>query len=119
MLCLISEATDQASIDAARVLVEEKLGGAGLNLLINNAGIMKVAGFKDVNADSMMEHYNVNCIGPLMVAKVGSHITGTFRLNSVILYNNFLISLRNRLGSAWRFHWTPKQRLFGKIRHLD
>ena len=86
MLCLIPEATDQASIDAARVLVEEKLGGAGLNLVINNAGIMKVAGFKDVSADSMMEHYNVNCIGPLMVAKVsGIHIT--------VLYD-FLVTVK-------------------------
>ena len=79
MLCLIPEATDQASIDAARVVVEEKLGGAGLNLLINNAGIMKVAGFKDVSADSMMEHYNVNCIGPLMVAKVSGQHDGTLQ----------------------------------------
>ena len=62
-------------------MVEEKVGGAGINLLINNAGIMKVVGFKDVSADSMMEHYNVNCIGPLMVAKVSgihNHMTGSF-----------------------------------------
>ena len=72
----ISEATDQASIDNARAVVEAKLGASGLNLLINNAGIMRYKGLKDTTAEDMMEQYKVNTIAPLMLTKVsGAEIT--------------------------------------------
>lgn len=63
------EATDQTSIDNARAVVEAKLGASGLNLLINNAGIMRYKGLIDTTAEDMMEQYKVNTIAPLMLTK--------------------------------------------------
>lgn len=63
------DVTDQQSIDAAYPVIEEKVGDLGLNLLINNAGMLKMQGLADVTTDVMIEHFRVNCLGALMVSK--------------------------------------------------
>ncbi|XP_077978549.1 C-signal-like [Glandiceps talaboti] len=65
------DVTNLAEIDEAAKQVEQRVGKAGLNLLINNAGY---AGkhedkMEDVTVEAMMMHYRINTIGPAMVAK--------------------------------------------------
>ena len=70
MPCTFSEVTDQASIDAARDTVGEKLEGRGLNLLINNAALARFQKLGEVTAAAMVEVYKVNCVAPLMITQV-------------------------------------------------
>lgn len=49
--------------------VTKTLGGEGLNLLINNAGIHIKADFHDAKRDDMLEVYEVNVVAPLMLTR--------------------------------------------------
>ena len=49
--------------------VETKLEGQGLNLLINNAGIMDRSTLDQFTAESMINVYNTNVVAPLMLTK--------------------------------------------------
>lgn len=49
--------------------VEEKLEGQGLNLLINNAGVMDRSTLDQVTAEGMIDVYNTNVVAPLMLTK--------------------------------------------------
>ncbi|XP_010006152.1 PREDICTED: uncharacterized oxidoreductase C663.06c-like [Chaetura pelagica] len=64
-----SEVTDPASIKAAAARVGEKLGGSGLNLLINNAGMAKPNSLDMETQESMTEIYTTNTIGPLLLSQ--------------------------------------------------
>ena len=70
VLVFTLDAADQVSIDNARSAVETRLEGAGLNLLINNGAMLQRAGFHDVTMEAMVDHFRVNCAGPLMIVKV-------------------------------------------------
>nr|XP_056718684.1 C-factor-like [Euleptes europaea] len=61
--------TDPTSIQAAAAKVTEKLQGAGLNLLINNAGIGKPSSLESETAEDMSAVYKANVIGPMMVSQ--------------------------------------------------
>ncbi|KFP37661.1 C-factor, partial [Chlamydotis macqueenii] len=63
------EVTDPASIKAAAARVEEKLGGSGLNLLINNAGIATLNTLDTETLEDMILVYNTNTVGPLLLAQ--------------------------------------------------
>lgn len=64
------DVTDPSSVKAAAVRVTEQLKGAGLNLLINNAGIARHSTLESETPENMTEGYNINVIGPLMVSQV-------------------------------------------------
>ena len=49
--------------------VERKLEGRGLELLLNNAGIIDRSTLDDVTAESMINVYKTNTVAPLMLAK--------------------------------------------------
>uniref|UniRef100_A0A8C5RKQ1 C-factor-like n=1 Tax=Laticauda laticaudata TaxID=8630 RepID=A0A8C5RKQ1_LATLA len=62
--------TDPSSIEAAVVMVMERLNGTGLNLLINNAAI--ASHDSKVNSqtpEDMAEVYKTNVIGPMMISQ--------------------------------------------------
>ncbi|NXI26379.1 DHB2 dehydrogenase, partial [Sterrhoptilus dennistouni] len=63
------EVADPASIKAAAAKVEEHLGGSGLNLLINNAGILKLNTLDAETSEDMREIYTTNTIGPLLMGQ--------------------------------------------------
>ncbi|KAM6123838.1 C-signal-like [Phoenicopterus ruber ruber] len=63
------EVTDPASIKAAAARVEEQLGGSGLNLLINNAGIAKLNSLDAETLEDMSQVYTTNTIGPLLLSQ--------------------------------------------------
>ncbi|XP_048371203.1 C-factor-like [Sphaerodactylus townsendi] len=61
------DTTSSASIKAAAACVENHLKGSGLNLLINNAGILKAVTLDMVDEEDMINTYKTNVIGPLLV----------------------------------------------------
>ncbi|XP_005422811.1 uncharacterized oxidoreductase C663.06c-like [Geospiza fortis] len=63
------EVSDPASIKAAAAKVGERLGGSGLNLLINNAGIVKLNTLDTETSEDMREIYTTNTIGPLLMGQ--------------------------------------------------
>ncbi|XP_066494086.1 C-signal-like [Tiliqua scincoides] len=63
------DVSDPPSIKAAAARVTQQLKGAGLNLLINNAGIAKHSTLESETPENMSEGYNINVIGPLMVSQ--------------------------------------------------
>ncbi|XP_015280275.1 PREDICTED: C-factor-like isoform X1 [Gekko japonicus] len=63
------EITDSSSIQAAVTKVTDLLQGAGLNLLINNAGMAKSRTMESETAEDMAEVYRNNVIGPMMVTQ--------------------------------------------------
>ncbi|KAG6927816.1 short chain dehydrogenase (predicted), partial [Chelydra serpentina] len=63
------EVTDPASIKAAAARVEEHLKGSGLNLLINNAGIITLNTLESETPEDMSLVYTTNVTGPLLVSQ--------------------------------------------------
>ncbi|NXF00491.1 DHB2 dehydrogenase, partial [Menura novaehollandiae] len=63
------DVADPASIKAAAAKVGEHLGGSGLNLLINNAGISKLTSVDTETSEDMIEIYTTNTIGPLLLGR--------------------------------------------------
>lgn len=65
--------SDEESIASAVQTVSEKVGAAGLNLLINNAAIAKpgIPGkLCDTSRQDMMDVYETNVAGPFLLTKV-------------------------------------------------
>ncbi|XP_046367536.1 C-factor-like [Haliotis rufescens] len=57
-------------IKQAVVTAEQVLGEDGLNLLINNAAILsKMSGVRDVTRVDLVDHFDCNTAGPMMVSK--------------------------------------------------
>lgn len=67
--------TDPNSIKAAVWKVQEKVGSAGLNLLINNAGTMRRSTLATETAENMTLVYTTNTIGPLQMSQVRPQAT--------------------------------------------
>nr|XP_021396741.1 uncharacterized protein LOC110476260 [Lonchura striata domestica] len=63
------EVSDPTSIKAAAAKVGEHLGGSGLNLLINNAGIVKLNTLDTETFEDMREIYTTNTVGPLLMGQ--------------------------------------------------
>uniref|UniRef100_A0A8U7M960 Uncharacterized protein n=1 Tax=Corvus moneduloides TaxID=1196302 RepID=A0A8U7M960_CORMO len=63
------EVTNPASIKAAAAKVAEHLGGSGLNLLINNAGMVKPKTLDSETLEDMTETYTTNTAGPLLMGQ--------------------------------------------------
>ncbi|XP_068117891.1 C-signal-like [Hyperolius riggenbachi] len=64
------ETTDAKSIQEAVEKVEKHLNGAGLNVLINNAGIMVTTStLESADEEDFLKVYNTNVVGPLLMAK--------------------------------------------------
>lgn len=63
------DVTDKASIEAARVEVDEKTNGQGLDVLINNAGFGAVAPTETMSEDDLRAMYETNVFGLLAVTR--------------------------------------------------
>ncbi|XP_053808827.1 C-factor-like isoform X1 [Vidua chalybeata] len=63
------EVANPASIKAAAAKVGEHLGGSGLNLLINNAGMVKPKMLEAETLEDMTETYTTNTVGPLLMGQ--------------------------------------------------
>lgn len=63
------DVTDYQTLPSIVDQVQGYVGDAGLNLLVNNAGVYNPAKLEDVSPDMMRECYETNCIAPLMLTK--------------------------------------------------
>ncbi|XP_070616441.1 C-signal-like [Erythrolamprus reginae] len=63
------DTADPSSVTAATAKVAECLKGAGLNLLVNNAGIANVSSLETETPENMAETYRTNVIGSMVVAQ--------------------------------------------------
>ncbi|XP_054056381.1 C-factor-like [Rissa tridactyla] len=63
------EVADPDSIKAAAARVGEQLGGSGLNLLINNAGIAQPKSLENETLENMTQVYTTNTVGPLLLGQ--------------------------------------------------
>uniref|UniRef100_A0A8C9MST9 C-factor-like n=1 Tax=Serinus canaria TaxID=9135 RepID=A0A8C9MST9_SERCA len=64
-----AEVSDPTSIKAAAAKVGEHLGGSGLNLLINNAGMAKPCSLDNETPENMIQVYTTNTVGPLLMGQ--------------------------------------------------
>ncbi|XP_063169286.1 C-signal-like [Candoia aspera] len=69
IVILSLDTSDPSSVKAAAARVTEYLKGAGLNLLINNAGIVNMTSLETETPESMSETYKINVIGPMIVTQ--------------------------------------------------
>ncbi|NWW77721.1 H17B6 dehydrogenase, partial [Climacteris rufus] len=67
--CALADVTDPNSIKAAVGKVQEQVGSAGLNLLINNAGTTRRSTLATETAENMSLVYTTNTIGPLQTSQ--------------------------------------------------
>nr|WBW70137.1 venom protein [Lampona murina] len=66
---LTLDVKDVASFPNIRQQISSEVGDVGLNLLINNAGIMFGDTLDKVSKETMMENFEVNVVSPLLFAK--------------------------------------------------
>lgn len=50
-------------------VVEDTVGDKGLTILVNNAGVVQRMAYPDVTAENLDMHFQVNTIGPVLVAQ--------------------------------------------------
>ncbi|CAG8948836.1 hypothetical protein HYFRA_00001959 [Hymenoscyphus fraxineus] len=93
------EAKSESSIKDAVKVVEEKLGGKGLDVLINNAAIGNHTPAGIATMDDLDEHLLVNVIGVHMVTR--AFIPLLQRGNS-----KKIVNITSTLGSIARAHFT-------------
>ncbi|HIA00777.1 MAG TPA: SDR family oxidoreductase [Myxococcales bacterium] len=61
------------SSDEAVQMLDAELGDTQLDLLINNAGILRRESLEELDMDSMLEQFKVNSLGPLRVTATLRH----------------------------------------------
>ncbi|NXN06126.1 DHB2 dehydrogenase, partial [Sylvia borin] len=69
LVIITLEVANPTSIKAAAAKVEEYLAGSGLNLLINNAGMIKSKMLDAETLEDMTETYTTNTAGPLLMGQ--------------------------------------------------
>ncbi|XP_060578594.1 C-signal-like isoform X1 [Ruditapes philippinarum] len=60
---------DETTFTSAAKTVEDIVGDAGLNLLINNAGVANRSSLDTVTSEDMISLFKINAVGPLMLTK--------------------------------------------------
>lgn len=66
-----ADVKDSKNYDKLVKIVSDKVGDNGLNVLINNAGIISSRGkIDDVIEEELIEVYKVNTVAPIMLTKV-------------------------------------------------
>jgi len=88
-----SDVRDQGSYPAVVDWAGSLLEGDGLNVLVNNAGIAHWEGFDAITKDLMLDCLEINCIAPLMLAKV------VYALCAVGLFLRYMIEPVMRIMS--------------------
>ncbi|EDV25352.1 uncharacterized protein TRIADDRAFT_23818 [Trichoplax adhaerens] len=69
VILIALDVTDDAQINKAVDEIKLRVKDNGLNLLINNAGICYRATLNTITEEILLQHYRVNTLGPLMIAK--------------------------------------------------
>ncbi|XP_074855668.1 uncharacterized protein LOC142015766 [Carettochelys insculpta] len=111
LVIIALDVRDPASIKVAAARVEAHLKGSGLNLLINNAGILKLSTLESETPEDMALVYATNVTGPLLVSQAflpllkqaaqGSPQTG-LRCSKVAVVN--LSSMAGSIQNLYLWH---------------
>ena len=81
--------------------VGELVGETGLNLLINNAGILNEGRIEEVTDEDMLEHFRTNAVAPLMVAQTFLPLLrAAVKCNVSTVPKSAIINISSRAGSA-------------------
>ncbi|XP_053195214.1 uncharacterized protein LOC128379563 [Scomber japonicus] len=76
------DASDLCSIKDSAQLVGSLVGTGGLNLLINNAGILAKGTLQDTTPEDMQSSFNTNVIGPMnMIKEFLPHLRAAVQAN--------------------------------------
>jgi NAD(P)-dependent dehydrogenase (short-subunit alcohol dehydrogenase family) len=72
---LKTDARDDTKFPQVVKLIDEATKGAGLNLLINNAGIYanRPQTLESLTKETLMLHFEVNSVAPLLLTQVCHH----------------------------------------------
>ncbi|XP_040185016.1 C-factor-like [Rana temporaria] len=63
------DVTDPSSVNESVKEVEKHLNGKPLDLLLNNAGILSHTNLESQTSEDMMNVYNINVVGPMLVTQ--------------------------------------------------
>ncbi|GFS88353.1 c-factor [Nephila pilipes] len=93
-------------VEVAKSIVESTVKEQGLNLLINNAGAVKLQSFPDITPENLEFHYKVNTEGPIFVLqamlpsleKAASLHDGGMSVSKAMVLN--MTSLAGSIGNA-------------------
>uniref|UniRef100_A0A3Q3WR91 Uncharacterized protein n=1 Tax=Mola mola TaxID=94237 RepID=A0A3Q3WR91_MOLML len=81
-ICL--DTTDLCSIKQCAQLVDSQVGTEGLNLLINNAGILLRHSLLETSTEDMQETFNTNIIGPMnMIKEFLPHLRAAVKTSNI------------------------------------
>ena len=69
---LSADVTDEASYPRLLSEVQQVVKGDGLNLLINNAGVVSNQPLHELDSEQMRHNFDINCLAPVMLTKVGT-----------------------------------------------
>ena len=67
---VLSDATDPCSIKESAQRVGSLLGKEGLNMLVNNAGVLAHGTVQTTSSEDMQSAFNTNVMGPMNIIKV-------------------------------------------------
>ncbi|KAG8178605.1 hypothetical protein JTE90_022396 [Oedothorax gibbosus] len=70
MILIKMDVTVLEEIKASKKKIEELVGDRGLNLLINNAGVMRMEGFPNITSDGLEFIFKSNTVSCIMVTQV-------------------------------------------------
>ncbi|KAI1097260.1 NAD(P)-binding protein [Jackrogersella minutella] len=87
------DVTNEESIKQAAVEVESKLGGEGLDILINNAGICKWSPDGIKSMDNLVESFNINVLGVHWVTRAFLPLLQKGNLKKVVNISTTLASI--------------------------
>ena len=76
---IILDVTDIDSINKAVSLVAQKVGGDGIDALINNSGIAKGGPILELDIEVFKDQFEVNFFGLINITKAFSHLLGAYK----------------------------------------
>ncbi|XP_020609594.1 uncharacterized protein LOC110048151 [Orbicella faveolata] len=88
--------------------VERKLEGRGLDLLLNNAGIMDRSTLDEVTAERMINVYKTNTVAPLMLAKAFRPLLrrAASQRSKGDFAKSFIVNISSGVGSIANNTWS-------------
>jgi NAD(P)-dependent dehydrogenase (short-subunit alcohol dehydrogenase family) len=111
----IADSSDVATVDGAQALVDAAVARFGrLDALVNNAGIVRWAGFPEADADNLERHLAVHVAGSFLTARAAwPHLVEQHYGRIVMTTSSGLFGLPNNVSYA-----TAKAAVIGLTRSL-
>ena len=69
-ICCVSDVRNEAEYPSFVEKVRSQVGDNGLNMLINNAGILRKDNVENITRTEMLDHFETNTIAPLLITQV-------------------------------------------------